>query len=221
MALYSLFNRNRRPNYQDRESPTTGLTMRPRRVSPPEIVGEAGRERPQVSPGQLPSKMPRWKAGLFGALAGMGNAANLAMQSGNVGWGGVAQALGGAAGGGALGAAQPQIILRQRQQQREAEEQARQGEQLQTEEQQARLENIRAQTAQRQAEARRSPEQEVVSGLIIDKHEDFCDGVKHMRVGIKLDPRLPGPGEGVFICSTRRSIHGENVVLMTNGRWSN
>lgn len=46
-------------------------------------------------------------------------------------------------------------------------------------------------------------EQEVVSGKIVDTHTGSCDGVTYTRVGIKLDPSLPG---GSVLYAARENV---------------
>ena len=141
------------------DSPTINLS--PRNPSAPLPVAPTGEGEynttptPEVGPAPEPWKMtkrpPRWKGFLQGFLSAAGEGANRALASGNVGWGGVAQALGGGLGGGAAVAADPSIIQKARYNQAVANNQAEQERQYGNQMREAQIGDLNAKTEGRTA----------------------------------------------------------------------
>jgi len=96
--------------------------------------------------GTVLEKPGRLRSAIGQALINLGQGASEALKSGNAGWEGFGQALGGAAGGAVAGAADPGITLRQRHQQAVAESESDLQREMQRERQQAELEAQKAQT---------------------------------------------------------------------------
>lgn len=102
--------------------------------------------------GSILQKPSRVKSALMLMLQNAGAAANRALASGNVGSGGVAQALGGAAGGAIAGGFDPGIVLRQRHERAVLENQEAQDRALSQLSNEAQLEDLRSRARNRDAE---------------------------------------------------------------------
>jgi len=137
--------------------PAIGLSdpsaTRSREINPPTRLQKLQEESEYLAGGENRGrwgseikKPSRFRAALASLLINMGESANRALASGNVGWGGVAQALGGGVGGAAVGAADPKIVLRARHQQAVAENQSDLERAMREERAQADLEAQQAQT---------------------------------------------------------------------------
>jgi hypothetical protein len=163
---------------------------RPRRVNPevkPDVTaGHSGDTRPRYALGEpdqatklrdqsqwlasdpnhgpggsVIPKTSKLKAALLAMLQNAGASANRAVAQGNVGWGGVAQALGGAGGGAVAGAIDSDWVTRAKHEQAVAKNQQAQAQQMDQLSNQAQLEDLKARAEDRHAQAderRRQPE---------------------------------------------------------------
>ncbi len=126
------------------------IAMQPRASALP--VPEAPPEPLNIPP--APTTQPKTPSRLKGFLAGFlqaaGQGANNAMAHGNVGWGGVAQAIGGGLGGGAAMAYDPTILLKQREQKALANAQAEEERGLEVEGRRAGVEKTKAEVVELQ-----------------------------------------------------------------------
>lgn len=179
-------------NYPD--SPT--ISVGPRPSFPTTDAGKA--------PSVIQKPPSRIKSFLAGFLQNAGAGANQALAQGNVGWGGVGQALGAGAGGGAVFAADPQIVLKQRAEAQQAKDEATQTReykqaqiQAATAEAQARAADLRDKPAQREA-ARKEKEQaetdrnfnsEVQAYL---RQADKADPAAAKAMAADIEKRYPG-----------------------------
>jgi len=133
-----------------------GLEQRPRQVQPPTQLEKAQQQVDYVNSadnhglgGSILEKHGRARSFLEGFLGAAGQRANAAMAQGNVGWGGVAQALGGGLGGGGVYAIQPEKELKARHEQARAQAQAELDQALQNETNAQRIEVLKSQNVAR------------------------------------------------------------------------